>query len=316
MSPPIVVLAGVLLVVSGSSLGVTEPGLQELAALDEVLRDLQSVLETRRGPTKLTTLTEPLADVHNESENRTVNVDSTEGLRSHFPANLHVAEDTTRRGAGAAPNGTHPNIGRAPRRVKRVSPTPPPSGGCPRVELPSRLSKWEQLKYLLVVRPANCYHHGCCQRRPHSPCPYKPEVLVARLALLEERLREVDRLEARLKVHIKLLTSIQASPKYPGLPGERGPPGRKGHQGFKGLPGYPGTPGSCRMTGRADPSPGPPGPPGNKGNPGPAGDKVCGCDGERGEPGNPGANRRGPPGPRGVKGQKGERGRDLPILHG
>lgn len=36
---------------------------------------------------------------------------------------------------------------------------------------------------------------------------------MARLALLEERLREVDLLEARLKIHIKLLSGIQANSK-------------------------------------------------------------------------------------------------------
>ncbi|MPC35117.1 hypothetical protein E2C01_028531 [Portunus trituberculatus] len=101
---------------------------------------------------------------------------------------------------------------RSSRRKKRVSPTPPPSR-CPSVQLPEYLSKWEQLKYLVSTQMLDCHHNGgCCHRRP-NPCPYKAEVLAARLAILEEQLREIDRLEARLKIHFTLLNSIQASAK-------------------------------------------------------------------------------------------------------
>ncbi|XP_063878291.1 putative cuticle collagen 99 isoform X2 [Scylla paramamosain] len=308
MSPHLVVFVGlVVLVLCGSARGVTETGLQELTALDVVLRDLQGILVTHPQPGPLATLTEPLAGVWNASGNE--GASTAEGVGSLSFLSSHVAVESDEQSGEAAPV-------RPSRRKKRVSPTPPPSR-CPIVQLPEYLSKWEQLKYLVTAQMVGCHHHGdCCHRRP-DPCPYKAEVLAARLALLEEQLREVDRLEARLKIHFTLLNSIQASVKYPGQPGERGPPGRKGHQGFKGLPGYSGGPGTCRITGQADPpSAGPPGPQGNKGNPGAPGDKVCGCDGDKGDPGSQGASRRGASGPRGLKGQKGGRGRDLPLFHG
>lgn len=306
MSPPLVVLTSVVVLLCESAGGVAPTGLQELTALDVVLVDLQGVLETHSRTDALVRLTEPLGSVWNASGSEEAN--NLEGVGRHGPFRSHIDLKSNEERGKAPPV-------RPSRRKKRVSPTPPPSR-CPSVQLPEYLSKWEQLRYLVTTQMVGCHRHdGCCHRR-QDPCPYKAEVLAARLALLEEQVRAVDRLEARIKIHFTLLNSIQTSAKYPGQPGESGPPGRKGHQGFKGLPGHPGGPGTCRTTGRADPSAGPPGPQGNKGNPGAPGDKRCGCDGDKGDPGSQGASRRGPPGPRGHKGQKGDRGRSLPLFHG
>ncbi|MPC35116.1 hypothetical protein E2C01_028530 [Portunus trituberculatus] len=83
MSQPMVLLSGaVVLVLCGSACGVAETGLQELTALDVVLRDLQSVLETHPQHGPLVTLMKPLAGVWNASENERANSADGMGRRS------------------------------------------------------------------------------------------------------------------------------------------------------------------------------------------------------------------------------------------
>ena len=83
MSPPFAFLTGmVVLVLCGSVWGVSE-GLEELTALDVVLRDLQSILEIQPQLNPQVTLTEPLAGVWNTSENERAS--SADGLRYNSP---------------------------------------------------------------------------------------------------------------------------------------------------------------------------------------------------------------------------------------
>lgn len=326
MSPPVVVVACVVVLAScGPSQGVTQRGLQELLALDAVLWDLRDALDTRGSLDTLAPLTQAPPGRHNGTVRRDGGSAAPQGKWSHVPPAPDV--EGAPLGVGAAPNGTHGHAHRASGRRKRLSPTPPtfrpypPPHQCPPPPPPPpHLGLLEQVLYQLEQQQQHGCHHGCPGHGHHCPgrprCNVQPEALRMRLEMLEERLRALDVVETRLKIHIGLMTAIQASDKYPGQPGEPGPPGRKGHPGYKGLPGPPGPPGNCHVTGRADPPGGLPGPQGEKGNPGPPGDKVCGCDGNVGDMGPPGADKRGPRGPRGPKGVKGERGRDLPLLHG
>ncbi|XP_071541896.1 uncharacterized protein [Panulirus ornatus] len=178
---------------------------------------------------------------------------------------------------------------------------------------PSHYNKRKYLKYVVDQHVPGCVSAKCSKkchtRHEREACVFDFDILVMRLAILESRLKELSKVEARLKIHAALLLNIRNNPGYPGEGGDRGDPGAKGHEGSKGPPGSRGNHGSCTVSRSfINPQAGPQGPPGHKGNPGPPGDKKCGCDGERGEPGPPGEDLKGRRGPRGPRGDKGSRG--------
>ncbi|KAG7172091.1 uncharacterized protein LOC121862437 [Homarus americanus] len=181
---------------------------------------------------------------------------------------------------------------------------------CPSVVPPSaNISHWDHLKYVANAHVPGCVKSQCshsCHRR--EPCAFDHETIMARLSLLEERLRGVTKIETRMKVHAALLLRVQTNPNFPGRRGDRGPQGPQGRKGMRGPLGSPGTPGSCTVSGSDSAPAGVEGPPGNKGYPGFIGDKLCGCNGDRGESGDPGKSQTGPPGPKGYKGAKGAKG--------
>ncbi|XP_045613482.1 uncharacterized protein [Procambarus clarkii] len=184
---------------------------------------------------------------------------------------------------------------------------------CPRATpLPSHYSPLDQLKHIVRYQRPGCINEDCAKRcrgkSPRPECQFDFEMLSVRLAALEARLLELDKVETRIKVHASLLLRIQNNPNFPGQRGEPGPPGPKGQKGDKGLLGSIGVPGTCTISSSASPPAGAVGVPGNKGAPGHPGDKRCGCDGEPGEGGAPGQTVKGPPGPTGAKGLKGIRG--------
>ncbi|XP_047500147.1 collagen alpha-2(IX) chain-like [Penaeus chinensis] len=182
---------------------------------------------------------------------------------------------------------------------------------CPMPRPLSTENRWEYLKRIVSVQnqcrmASPC--RSCPGRERQKPCVFDFDTLMTRLALLEGKLRKMAKLEARLKIHVSLLLSIQGNPNFPGVPGAKGHAGEKGEKGLKGYAGFAGSSGNCFTRHVDDARHGPPGPPGNKGEPGQAGPKVCGCDGDRGEAGERGEDVQGPRGRRGRKGDKGPKG--------
>ncbi|XP_063608210.1 collagen alpha-4(IV) chain-like [Penaeus indicus] len=182
---------------------------------------------------------------------------------------------------------------------------------CPMPRPLSQENRWEYLKRIVSVQN-QCRIANPCRRCParqrQEPCVFDFDTLMTRLALLEGKLKNLAKLEARLKIHVSLLMSIQGNPNFPGVPGAKGHAGEKGEKGQKGFAGFAGSSGNCFTRHVDDARRGPPGPPGSKGEPGQAGPKVCGCDGDRGEPGQRGEDVQGPRGRRGRKGDKGPQG--------
>lgn len=183
---------------------------------------------------------------------------------------------------------------------------------CPMPRPVSNENRWEYLKRVVSVQNQCRIRNPCTRcplRKSHERCVFDFDTLMTRLALLEGKLKDMAKLEARLKIHVSLLMSIQSNANFPGVAGAKGHAGEKGEKGQKGFAGFAGSAGHCFTRHVDDARRGPPGPPGSKGEPGQAGPKVCGCDGERGEPGERGEDVKGPRGRRGRKGEKGPQGR-------
>ncbi|XP_042857522.1 collagen alpha-1(V) chain-like [Penaeus japonicus] len=206
-----------------------------------------------------------------------------------------------------------------PQPYPQTRPQPFPPGYQPRIyqrptcPLPQPISnenKWEYLKRIVVVQNQCRINNPCktCRgKESREPCVFDFDTLMTRLALLEDKLKDFAKLEARLKIHVSLLMSIQHNPNFPGVPGAKGHAGEKG-EGRRLS--FAGSSGNCLIRRSVSflPAAAPPGPPGDKGAPGQTGPKVCGCDGELGSPGERGDDVKGPRGRRGRKGEKGPPG--------
>ncbi|ROT70382.1 hypothetical protein C7M84_011341 [Penaeus vannamei] len=110
----------------------------------------------------------------------------------------------------------------SPSRYPQTRPQPYPPGDpriyqrptCPMPRPVSNENRWEYLKRVVSVQNQCRIRNPCTRcplRKSHERCVFDFDTLMTRLALLEGKLKDMAKLEARLKIHVSLLMSIQSN---------------------------------------------------------------------------------------------------------